>query len=144
MTGCRQGIECPSFFPIESECGGPVLHDLTVSGGGLSSSNAPEISAALIQLHTDSRVGGERGWWGDEFGPFPIGSGTWALFDQKNSEAFRVTRLEEGVRTALKPLLSQKLVDEILVSATRTIDGADISVDLRKGGASIFRATFND
>lgn len=143
MTYCYSPIDAPAFFPGESDCGLPVAHDLVVKGGGLSGSQQLAISAILIQLHSDARYLDERGWWGDEFQPFAIGSRFWSIGGAGKQSSFKTAKVDEMIRAALAPLISQGIIDEIRIKTVRTVDGVDADVDAVKDGRSLFRTVFN-
>lgn len=143
MSYCYSPMDAPAFFPGVGECGAPVAHDLQVRGGGLSGSEQIAISAILIQLHTDASYLGERGWWGDEFQPFPVGSRFWRLSQRGEQVSFRLAKVDEMIRAALAPLISQGIIDEIRIKTVRTVDGVDADVDAVKDGRSLFRTVFN-
>lgn len=143
MSYCYTPIDAPAFFPGESQCGDPVGHDLLVKGGGLSGSEQMAVSAILIQLHTDALFRGERGWWGDVFQPFPIGSRFWSIGGAGKLTLFPLAEVDKMIRAALAPLISQGLIDEIRIKTVRTVDGVDADVDAIKDGRSLFRTVFN-
>jgi phage gp46-like protein len=140
MTYCVTEIDSPSFFAVPGDCGEPVAHDLRTLDGGLSGKERIAVSAALIQLNTDSRYLGERGWWGDEFQPFAIGSRLWRV---PLDRSFPLARVDEMIRQALGPLISQGVTDEIRTNLVRTVAGVDAIVELVKGGNVIFRTVVN-
>lgn len=143
MTYCYTPIDCPAFFAGEGDCGAPVAHDLQMAGGTLATSASMLISAALIQLHTDARDEGRRGWWGDEFQPFPIGSRFWTIGQAGKQASFRLAKVDEMIRSALAPLISQGLLDELKITTVRTLSGVDATVDAIKDGRSLFRTVVN-
>ena len=143
MTYCYSPMDAPAFFAAQAACGQPLAHDLQVREGDLAPSDQIVISAILIQLHTDARLGNERGWWGDQFSRFPLGSRFWTIGQAQRVESFRLARVDEMIRAALAPLIAQGIIDEILVKTVRTVDGVDATVDAIKDGRSLFRTVFN-
>jgi len=141
MIYCYSPIDGPSFFFGAGDCE-TVNHDLRIDAGDLAGGD-DLISAVLIQLGTDARVGDERGWWGDEFQPFPIGNQIWSLTGRPASIGGTTAKVDEYIRTALAPLIASRLIDEITVATVKTIDGFEIALTLKRGGASIMKALFN-
>ena len=139
MTYCYTPIDSPSFLYGAGDCE-TVKHDLTVERGDLAAGD-DLISAILIQLGTDARANGERGWWGDEFQPFVLGNRIWTMSGLPvNGTAAKV---DEHIRTALAPLIKSKLIDEIAVTTVKTIAGYEVSLTVKRGGASILKALIN-
>ena len=136
MIDCYEAITSPSFFDIEGECG-IVNHDIKVSKGGLATSDNSILSAILIQLNSDQKSEGERGFWGDQFLGFPLGTKLWTLQGRGSFVGITV-KADELIREGLTPLIDQGLIDELRVRPVRTIDGVDASVDALKNNVSIF------
>ena len=141
MSYCYTPVDSPSFFYGAGDCE-TVRHDLRIDAGDLAAGD-DLVSAALIQLGTDARVGDERGWWGDEFQPFPIGNQVWSMTGLPASVAGTSAKVDEHIRAALAPLISSGLIDEITVTTVKTIDGFEIALTLKRGGSSIMKALIN-
>lgn len=139
MTYCFTPMDSPDFFYGAGDCE-TVGHDLKIERGDLISGD-DLISAILIQLGTDARSGNQRGWWGDEFQPFPLGNKMWTINGEPLVGAG--ARVDEHIRTALSPLIKSKLIDEIAVGTVKTIDGYEISLTVKRGGTSILKALIN-
>jgi phage gp46-like protein len=142
MTYCSTPLDSPAFQPVNGDCGELIKHDLAIEGGDLSTKDRVALSAILIQLNTDSRYAGERGWWGDQFNRAPLGSGLWRIGSKGFLDANPQAKVDEMIRTALGPLISQGVLDEIKVRTVRTIEGVTATVDALKGGASLFKSQF--
>jgi phage gp46-like protein len=128
-------MDSPDFFAGESDCLSSK-HDVKIQNGGLAQNSDPIISAILIQLNTDANVDGERGWWGNQFMPFPIGNRLWSIIGSQKQGL--TVKAEEAIREALQPLITQRLIDKVNVTVVRTIDGIEASVDIFKDDKSIF------
>lgn len=120
------------FYAVNGDCD-EVLHDLKIENGGLAGGDE-SISAALIQLMTNARVGDECGWWADQFMPFALGSRLWSIRDGD------LGQIDGAIRDALNPLIEQGVIDAIRVRSFETIDGRQVTVDLSKDGQSVFEA----
>jgi phage gp46-like protein len=136
MTYCYTPMDSPDFFAGESDCL-TSRHDLKVKHGGLAQNVQRSISAILIQLNTDARSKGERGWWGNQFQPFEIGNRLWTISGNTNAAGV-VARADEAIRAALQPLIGQGLIDRIDVNVVRTIGGIEATVDAYKNDENIF------
>jgi phage gp46-like protein len=132
---CYEQIVSPSFFYGEGDCD-TTNHDLKVNSGDLEGGN-DVISAALIQLGTDSRFDNERGWWGDQFMPFPIGNELWSI----RKQGITALKVDELVRKAIDPLIRTNQIDDLRVDAVKTVEGVDVDVELLVGNRSIFSVT---
>lgn len=133
---CYTPMDSPAFFYGEGDCD-IVSHDLMVKSGDLSPDENQIISAILIQLNSDLVKDGERGFWGDEFIGFPLGTHLWTLNGQANTTGITV-KADQMIRQALEPLISQGLIDSIQVKATRIVGGVEAQVDVIKDGKSLF------
>lgn len=141
MTYCYSPMDCPSIFAGSGDCE-TVGHDIAVKGGGLAEAVNSALSSVLIQLNTDRYNNGERGFWGDQFLGFPIGNQLWRIAGSQ--AAFGVTAtVDEYIREALGPLITQDLFDDIRVRVVRIAGGVEADVDLLRNGESIFRTVFN-
>lgn len=141
MKYCTSTMDSPEFFAGVGTCE-VMAHDLKTQSGGLATGDGLT-SAVLIQLGTDARANGQRGWWGDQFQPFPIGSAMWTLGGNPQSQQGLGALIDEYARAALSPLIKQDLIDEISVRTVRTITGSDVSIDMKRGNATIAEARFN-
>ncbi|MGH1542357.1 MAG: phage GP46 family protein [Arenicella sp.] len=93
------------------------IADWQIKDGDLVNDNQLH-SAVIIQLFTDKRIADDnvidlplgtddkRGWWGDFFSEFPIGSLLWTLYRQYLTDEI-IEDAERHVRDALKPLIDQ-------------------------------------
>ena len=133
---CYEQIMNPLFSHIEGDCNS-TNHDISVVNGGLDGSQSEIISAVLIQLTTDARFNSTRGWWGEEFMGFPIGSSLWSLRDQ----GITAIRADEMIRDALAPLISQGLFNDLNVDAVKTVDGIQVELEILRENRSLFTVT---
>ncbi len=145
MSYCYSEMDNPTFFYEAGKCG-EINHDLQIKNGNLTSNNSL-ISSILIQLHTDGAVidnNGRtlKGWWGDEFADFPIGTSLWNIKENAKYNE-RVANAEETIMTAMEKLTEQGLIDNVNVSITQVINGLDIEVGISKQGEDILTLTNN-
>lgn len=126
----------PSFFYEDGDCDN-TNHDIRITSGDLDGSDLDVVSAVLIQLNTDARFDSQRGWWGEEFMGFPIGSKLWSI----QQTGITAIRADELVREAIEPLITQGLINDVRVNAIKTIDGVDVDIDLLRNNRSIFTVT---
>ena len=141
MTYCRSEIDSPAFLYGAGDCDS-LHHDLQVSHGGLAPGD-DLVSAVLIQLGSDAREAGERGWWGDQFQPFPLGNRMWTLAGKPAAAAGMAARVDEAMRDALQPMIRSGMIEAISVRTVRTMAGAEVALELTRGGAAILKATIN-
>lgn len=66
--------------------------------------------------------GGRRGWWGDAFRTYPLGSRLWLLSREKESEQTRL-RAESYGREALRWMIREEIASATEVSAAWTAPG---------------------
>lgn len=141
MAYCYTAMDSPAFFYAEGDCG-EVNHDLKIVKGDLKTADINTvngvISAVLIQLNTDKVYENERGWWGDEFQGFPIGTLAWTMQKMKTSDNYAL-RAEAYILDGLKPLIAQGLFDDIKVETVQVVGGVEATVDILKNGESLFR-----
>ena len=97
-------------------------------------------SSILIQLGTDKRVNGERGWWGDQFLGFEIGTRLWTNVGSANSSD-TLPQIEEAAREGLDPFISQDEVDDVFVRAVDTIDGPEVRLRAFRQGVEVVGAS---
>lgn len=145
MAYCYSAIDSPSFFYAAGDCS-TTNHDLRIVSGDLEGgedSNSGLLSAILIQLNTDRRASGERGWWGDEFNGFPLGNTLWTLAGKPATEAGISAEVDQRIREALAPILQAGLIDEATVRTVRTISGTEVTLIIKRGGSTLMEATFN-
>ncbi|MDY4480304.1 MAG: phage GP46 family protein [[Pasteurella] aerogenes] len=71
----------------------------------------------IISLFTDARVNGERGWWGNSFAEFEMGSKLWTLHRSKQIDDI-LEDAERYARDALQWMITDKLVSSLSVTAT--------------------------
>lgn len=74
-------------------------------------------NAIIISLFTDARVDGERGWWGNSFATFEMGSKLWTLHRSKQIDDI-LEDAERYARDALQWMITDKLVSSLSVTAT--------------------------
>lgn len=74
-------------------------------------------NAIIISLFTDARVDGERGWWGNSFAAFEMGSKLWTLHRSKQIDDI-LEDAERYARDALQWMITDKLVSSFSVTAT--------------------------
>jgi phage gp46-like protein len=122
----QSGPDCP-----------PVMPDWILSGGDLGRGN-DLASIVMTQLFTDKRADGQRGWWGNQFMPFEIGSELWRLQGQPATQKAAIDA-ERYVQEALDPLAKQGLFETYSVSATLIGNKLSMTVDLQSSqGVSLF------
>lgn len=138
MIDCYDFINSPSFFYVEGDCEA-VNHDIKIDKGDLANDDLIVMSAILIQLSSDRKLGTERGFWGDQFTGFPLGTHIWSLTGKPSGDDITV-KADEMIRVALEPFIDQGLIDEVKVRAVRTIDGVEAEIDLLKNNVSVFKA----
>ena len=137
MSYCYTPVESYTFFFNPSECN-DLNHDLRIHKGDLSNKEDKLISSIIIQLHTDARVNGERGWWGDQFLEYPIGIKTWSLLAKSNTTYAQVA-YEAFTREALQPFIDQGLIDSYELSVVQTIDGFEGNITIFKDNQEFLR-----
>lgn len=143
MTYCYTPMDFPAFHAFDGSCEGEfggleVKHDFVVENGGLKPNDILTINAILIQLGTDLRANNQRGWWGNQFEGFEIGSRMWTITGQQNVSGVTVLA-DEMIREALGPLIDQGLFDEIRVRSVRVVGGVESEIDILKNGQSLMR-----
>lgn len=74
-------------------------------------------NAIIISLFTDARVDDERGWWGNSFAAFEMGSKLWTLRRSKQIDDI-LEDAERYARDALQWMITDKLVSSLSVTAT--------------------------
>jgi phage gp46-like protein len=137
MNYCYTPLDSPEFFAFEGDCEN-LKHDLKTKNGGLATNENATLSAILIQLNTEARSGNDRGWWGDQFQPFPIGNRLWQITG-RSTQPGAAAKADEEIRRALEPLIDQGLFDEIRVRTVTTTKGLEAEVDTIRTGKSIFK-----
>lgn len=122
----QSGSDCP-----------PQMPDWVLSGGDLGRAN-DLASIVMMQLYTDKRSDGARGWWGTQFQPFEIGSELWRLEGQPlNAKA--ALDAERFIQEALDPLAQQGLFAAQSVSALVVGGKLVVTIDLQSAaGDSLF------
>lgn len=137
MSYCYSPIDSPDFLYAAGDCE-IVKHDLTVENGGLADG---DLSAVLIQLGTDRRQDDKRGWWGDEFQPFPLGNRAWAIAGTVGQDL--PAKLDEVIREALDPLIDSGVINSYDLRTVQTINGQEIDLTLRRGSETVAKALLN-
>lgn len=132
---CYDRIECPSVFPQNSDDCADLQHDIRIIGGCLEEGDSV-LSAILIQLGSHRLVEGERGWWGEQFLGFQLGTRVWKIAGRALSENVRA-ELDESIREALDPLIDQGCIDEVSVRVIDTFDGPQARVRVFKDGREL-------
>lgn len=143
MTVCYTPIQQPDFFAVNGDCGN-LLHDLAIEDGQFKPVAEAAISALIIQLGTDKKLQGQRGFWGDEFIGFPLGTHAWTLTNniQGDTNSLRV-RADEYIREALEELVSNGFFDEFTIRTVETLEGFELQINIFREGESLasFTAT---
>lgn len=105
--------------------------DYAVTPGGALQSDQDLPTAVLLSLFTDRTAheddtppdgGGRRGWWGDAYRQFPLGSRLWLLSREKETETTRL-RAEEYGREALQWMIEVEVASAVDVRALWTGPG---------------------
>lgn len=107
----QTGTDCP-----------PAMPDWVMVGGDLGRAN-DLASIITMQLNTDKRSDGLRGWWGNQFQPFEIGSELWKL-EGKPLNVQATIDAERYIQEALDPLAQQGLFETY--SVTTRIAGSKL------------------
>lgn len=142
MTNCNNQF-ADGWDWIASSCEDQAINiggiaDWQIKNGDLVDGNQLH-SAVIIQLFTDKRIDDDnavdlplgtndkRGWWGDYFNDFEIGSLLWTLYRQFLTDEI-AQDARRHTRDALKPLIDQ--------GAAASSD-AEITIDKENGFMSI-------
>lgn len=123
------------WFPVEAnDCTEPS-GDIAFANGDLATGDGLK-SLILMQLSTDKRRDGQRGWWGDYAMPFEIGSYLWTL-QRRSRDADTLLDAERHVRDAIDPLINQGIAADYEVDVAYVARTLHITVTLfdRAGNA---------
>lgn len=105
--------------------------DYRVVAPGVLESGSDLATAVMISLFTDRTAepddvppdgDGRRGWWGDAFRTYPLGSRLWLLAREKETEQTRL-RAEAYGREALRWMIREEIASATEVSAAWTVPG---------------------
>jgi len=139
MRICPTYLEPWTWLPDNADdCSGPG-GDVAFSGGDLAAGDQLR-SIVMMQLLTDARDNGERGWWGNYAMPFPIGSRLWTL-RQRPRNAETLIDAERLANEALAYLVTQGLAASFEVSAEFSGKVMNITVTLFSETGSVLATT---
>ncbi|MCK5603932.1 phage GP46 family protein [Candidatus Pacearchaeota archaeon] len=123
--------------------------DLTVDGVDFGSVDGLETTVALY-LFTDARASSSeeqqsskrRGWLGNIFRLFDLGSLLWLLSQVRNTQEIR-NKAEQYAINALEPLIRDNLASEINVEVTEVTDtGMQLNIDIIIKTGQVGKFTF--
>lgn len=137
---CYNPILQPDFFATTGDCEN-ILHDIQIVDGQLRPVADAAIAAIIIQLGTDKVLANQRGFWGDQFVGFPLGTHAWTLTDNVEGETNTLrVRADEYIREALQELISQGFFDAVEIRTVEVVDGFELTVNVTRDGETL--ATF--
>jgi phage gp46-like protein len=131
------------------------IADWQIKDGDLVNDNQLH-SAVIIQIFTDKRIADDniidlplgvddkRGWWGDFFSPFEIGSLLWTLYRQYLTDEV-IENAQRYVQDALRPLIKQGAAakSSVFIEANKTLGYMSICPVLyAQNGEETYRQEF--
>jgi phage gp46-like protein len=126
--------------------------DWVIANGDVQIADSDLVSSVLLMLFTDAVSsddytpgdGDRRGWWGNTFEPYEIGSRLWQLDRQKFSAVTSPLLLaRDYTRTALQPFIDQGIASSITVDVAKlSLSAIQISIAMYRPNQP-YPTTFN-
>lgn len=137
---CNADLQPWHWAPQSGDLCPATMPDWILSLGDLGRADG-QSSVIMTQLLTDLRSGDKRGWWGDEFQPFPIGSELWTLEGKPLNEA-AIVDTERFIREALEPLSQQGIFETFTVRAYSVGKTMQADISISTDGETVFETTY--